>query len=182
MTIPGRDWEVWKPSPLPPSSQPYLRFHILVPWGKVSEKASSGVCLQFCVGDSCYLLQCMQVFIAWVAGTCLPPGLKFKSVTWLPQGGSLASHEGLWTDQPLFFWYWPWGLQIAPKTTFLGHLSPGVEYSAPQGNLQSCQDRKAWLLTFDFEDAGILSKFLSSLKRKVEAAELFCCLWLKSLL
>lgn len=43
---------------------------------------------------------------------------------------------------------------------------------SPRKNLQFCQSQ-AWLLTFNFETIGTLSKFLSSLKGMVEATELF---------
>lgn len=52
-------------------------------------------------------------------------------------------------------------------------LNRASRASGPRKNLQLCQNQKAWLLPFKFEDAGTLSKFLSSLKGKVEATELF---------
>lgn len=115
------------------------------------------------------------------AGTCLPPGLRFKSVTWLPREGAWLHMRACEQISPYFPGTGHGVSRFLLRPRF-GHLSPGVEYSTPRGNLQSCQDWNAWLLTFDSEDAGPLSKFLSSLKRMVEASELFCCLWLKSVI
>ena len=50
-------------------------------------------------------------------------------------------------------------------------------FHSPRKNLQFCQNQKAWLLTFNFEAAGTLSKFLSSLKGKVEATGLFVAMF-----
>lgn len=50
-------------------------------------------------------------------------------------------------------------------------------FHSPGKTSSSARIKRLWLLTFNFEAAGTLSKFLSSLKGKVEATGLFVAMF-----